>query len=186
MSDPFFGEVRLLAFNYAPEGWAYCNGQAINISQNPALYSLVGTTYGGDGKTTFKLPNMMGKAPIGSGSGPNLTSRQAGGTYGSGLVSLTSSQVAPHHHTINGALATSPSDYVNTPDGNHLIGFVANQFSFSSVAYPANHPPTLLNAATMAPALGTSSGMTDPHENRQPYLSLNFCICVDGLYPDRP
>ncbi len=186
MSDPFFGEIRLFAFTYAPQNWAYCNGQSIDIRQNPALYSLVGITYGGDGKNTFKIPNMVGKAPIGSGSGPTLTPRQAGGTYGAGQVQLLANQVAPHHHTINGALAASPADYVTSPDSNHLIGFAANQFSFSTAAYTANQPPTVLNAGTIGPALGGTNGVTLPHENRQPYLSLNFCICVDGIYPDRP
>lgn len=186
MSDPFLGEVRLLAFNYPPEGWAYCNGQALTINQNPALYSLMGITYGGDGKTLFKIPNMVGRVPIGSGSAPGLTPRQAGGTYGSGQVTLTGTQMAPHHHTINGALAASPSAYITTPDSNHMIGLLADQYSFNKTPYAANHPPTQLSPVTIAPALGATNGATLPHENRQPYLGMNFCICVDGLYPDRP
>lgn len=173
MSSPFVAEVRIFAGNFAPTGWAFCNGQLLPISQNTALFSLLGTTYGGDGKSTFALPDLQGSAPMQPGQGPGLSLRDLGETGGSETVTLLESEMPNHSHTLQAASAPSNS---NTP---------AN----AGLANPAVQAVRIYgNAASlvpMAPAAITPAGGSLPHNNLQPYLTLNFIIALQGVFPPR-
>ena len=168
MSEPFLGEIRTFGGNFAPHGWALCNGQLLSIAQYTALFSLLGTTYGGDGKTTFGLPNLQGNAPMHWGSGPGLTPREIGETGGSSTVTLTSAELPIHTHQ---AAASLSSASALSPAGNVLGDaalYAAPQF-----------------ADTMAPAAVGPAGGSQPHDNMQPSLGLTFIIALQGLFPSR-
>lgn len=170
--DPFVAEIRILPTNFAPHGWAFCNGQLLPLSQNTALFSLLGTTYGGNGQSTFALPDMQGNAPMHPGQGPGLSLHDLGETGGSEVVTLLESEIPSHSHTL---LAANDFGDVNVPTGNALGR------STGAAVYGASGPPLVsLNASTVAPA-----GGDQPHNNRQPYLALNFCIALQGVYPPR-
>lgn len=170
--DPFVAEIRVFPFNFAPKGWAFCDGQLLPLSQNTALFSLLGTTYGGDGKSNFALPNMQGNAPMHPGQGPGLSLHDLGETGGSETVTLLESEIPAHAHTVAASQA----------DGN--TGSPAGQLVASGVGInmyaPATGATTQLNPSAVAPA-----GGDQPHNNRQPYLTLNFCIALQGVYPPR-
>ncbi len=169
MSEPFIAEVRIFGFHFAPRGWAFCNGQLLPISQNTALFSLVGTTYGGDGKTTFALPNLQGRASMHPGRGPGLTARRLGENGGSETVTLTTMQMPSHSHALTGSDergdATSPQ--------NNYLGTGTDMY--------APEPP----GSTLSPPALPPAGGNQPHNNIQPSLSLNYCIALVGLYPSR-
>jgi microcystin-dependent protein len=169
--DPFVAEIRIFPFNFAPKGWAFCDGQILPLSQNTALFSLLGTTYGGDGKSNFALPNMQGNAPMHPGQGPGLSLHDLGETGGSDTVSLLESEIPSHAHTLRGnnTLGDSPG-----PAG-HALARYAN-------AYQQN---TTQNLVVMAPESLPPAGGDQPHNNLQPYLTLNFCIALQGVYPPR-
>lgn len=172
MSEPFVAEIRIFAGNFAPRGWAFCNGQLLPISQNTALFSLLGTMYGGNGQSTFGLPNLQGRAPMHQGSGPGLTSRSVGETGGQESVTLSETQIATHTHTATGD--NSPSSGTNHPSG----------------AYPARLAGRGSNLYGAAAALGDSSplgsaGGSQPHTNMQPFLTVNYIIALQGVYPPR-
>jgi microcystin-dependent protein len=169
--DPFLGEIRLFPYTFAPRGWAFCNGQILSIAQNTALFSLLGTTYGGDGRTTFGLPDLRGRVAVSSGQGPGLSPYELGATGGAESVSLTESQMPTHQHhvSVNGASGGS-----NSPV-NRYLGRVAG-----GTAYAAAPNNRTLNAGAIAPA-----GGGQPHENRPPHLTLNYCIALEGIYPAR-
>ncbi|MEO6758922.1 MAG: tail fiber protein [Saprospiraceae bacterium] len=172
MADPFVAEIRIMPTNFAPTGWAFCNGQLLPLSQNTALFSLLGTTYGGNGQSTFALPDMQGNAPMHPGQGPGLSLHDLGETGGSETVTLLESEIPSHTHALRAA-----NDFgdVNVPTGNALGR------STGAAVYGASGPPLVsLNASTVAPAGGDF-----PHNNRQPYLALNFCIALQGVYPPR-
>lgn len=171
MSDPFLGEVRIFACNFAPTGWATCDGQLLPITQNTALFSLLGTTYGGNGTNSFALPNLAGRAAIGAGQGPGLTPRVAGETGGSAAVTLLESQMPPHDHGLMAAL--SPT--VNSPELAALAPTGTGAF-----VYHAPGTPVAMAGLALTPA-----GNSQPHENRPPALSLNFCIALQGIFPPR-
>jgi microcystin-dependent protein len=171
MSDPFIAEVRIWALNFAPRGWAFCNGTLLPIAQNTALFALLGTTYGGDGRTTVALPNLQGRAPMGPRQGPGLTTRQLGQSFGTENETLTQNQMPVHNHTVSGS-----GDAANqrTPVGNVPArggGRGTNLYSSS---------PTLTPMQTL-PATGGGQS----HTNLQPFLSLNFTIALVGLFPSR-
>jgi microcystin-dependent protein len=171
MSEPFVGEIRMFAGNFAPRGWALCDGQLLDISQNDALFSLLGTTYGGDGRTTFGLPDMRGRIPIHAGTGPGLSPRAWGAKAGQERVTLTTNQLPSHSHPlqVSDDLATTSSPQGTTfhrASGDNYIGEPGS---------PAN-----LNAG----AIGTTGGGQD-HNNVQPFLCLNFIIALFGIYPSR-
>jgi microcystin-dependent protein len=172
--DPFVAEIRIFPFNFAPKGWAFCDGQILPLSQNTALFSLLGTTYGGDGKSNFALPNMQGNVPMHPGQGPGLSLHDLGETGGSETVTLLESEIPSHSHgimaAINPALVASPGPTVSIA---HSRG---------GNAYQSNVTQNLMNLAdvTIAPA-----GGDQPHNNMQPYLTLNFCIALQGVYPPR-
>jgi len=170
MSDPFVAEIRIYPFNFAPKGWAFCNGQLLPISQNTALFSLLGTTYGGDGKSTFALPNLQGTAPMQQGRGPGLSTHVLGEHGGSETVTLTATQMPVHTHAVMGS---SDDDDSTIP--------VGNSYGQLSVAYAPAANLTPMAAQSIAPVGGGA-----PHNNMQPYLTLNFCIALQGVFPQRP
>lgn len=169
MSEPFLGQLVLVPYNFAPKGWALCNGQLLPINQNTALFALLGTTYGGDGRVTFALPDLRGRVPLSSGQGPNLENYALGQAGGAERVTLTAAQMPAHSHPLN--VRTGRPEQSN-PEGNLL----ANDSNYSSK--PAN-------AAADETAIGTA-GSGQPHENRPPYLTLNWIIAVEGIFPSRP
>jgi microcystin-dependent protein len=171
MSEPFIAEVRIFAGNFAPRGWAFCDGQLLPIAQNTALFSIIGTIYGGDGRTTTALPNMRGRAPMHPGRGPGLTSRQIGQSGGSETVTLNEAQIPAHTHTLRSGASRSG---VGSPSGN------AFNRSVGANAYgPAN------NLVNMGAQMVANTGGGQAHNNMQPYLSINFIIALVGLYPTR-
>ena len=169
--DPFVAEIRIFPFNFAPKGWAFCNGQLLPISQNTALFSLLGTTYGGDGKSTFALPNMQGNAPMHPGQGPGLSLHDLGETGGSETVTLLESEMPFHNH----ALQASQADGINQAPLNELY---ATGIGVGQYANAGSVTPLAISALTPA-------GGSLPHNNLQPYLTLNFCIAMQGVFPPR-
>jgi microcystin-dependent protein len=172
MSNQYVAEVRVFPFNFAPIGWAMCNGQILPISQNTALFSLLGTTYGGDGKSNFALPNLQGKISIGAGQGPGLSLYDLGQTGGTENVTLLLNQMASHNHNLMSEL--------RVPDNG----------SPSQAALAAGAAVTMYQTATsplvsMDPASIKPNGSSLPHNNMMPYLTLNFCIALQGIYPPR-
>lgn len=171
MADQFVGEIRMFAGNYAPVGWAFCNGQLISIAANEALYSLLGTTYGGDGTTNFGLPNLMGRLPVGQGAGPGLTPRNLGQAGGSETVTLVATQMTAHSHQAGGQSA-------NGTEGSPVNEFWATASQFQR--YSSTAPDVAMNPG----AIGLVGG-NQPHENRMPALTASFIIALDGIYPSR-
>lgn len=174
MTTPFIGEIQLFGFNFAPREWATCTGALLPISQNTALFSLVGTTYGGDGRTTFGLPDYQGRAPCSQGHGPGLTARQFGETFGEAEVPLQSSQIPSHSHSLNIYAQTDASKLSGSPQNGYAVAVPKNTTPFAGNAQA--------DTAFNADSIGTDGG-GQPHENRQPYLALNFCIALQGVYP---
>jgi len=171
MSEPFVGEIRMFAGNFAPRGWAFCDGQLLAVSQNDALFSLYGTIYGGDGRTTFGLPDMRGRIPIHAGSGPGLSPRRLGAKSGAEKVTLTVNQLPSHSHIYN---ASTTAATANSPDGA-LIGESPSIDIFSEL------PPSV-DLATNAI---TNVGGSRSHTNLMPYLCVNFIVALFGIYPSR-
>ena len=169
MADPFMGELRLLGFNFAPRGWAQCNGQLMSIAQNSALFSLLGTTYGGDGVQTFGLPDLRGRTPLHMGQGPGLTFKSQGEISGTESVTLTPQQMPVHNH-----LVTASSDDATK---KNPVGSVPAASGASVYSDTAN--------GTMQPSMVNVSGGSQAHNNMQPYLVLNWCIALEGIYPSR-
>lgn len=172
MSDPFVAEIRIFPFNFAPKGWAFCDGQLLPISQNTALFSLLGTYYGGDGKATFALPDMQGNVPMQPGQGNGLTERFLGEMSGSETVTLLTSEIPVHTHNF---VASQADGISRTPGGN----LAANMIGVNGYAPPGA-------VVQMAPQALSPAGGDQPHNNMQPYLTLNFCIALQGIYPPRP
>jgi microcystin-dependent protein len=171
MSEPFVGEIRMFGFGFAPQGWALCNGQLLPISQNTALFSLLGTTYGGDGRTTFALPNMQSRVPVGQGQGPGLSSYAEGQAGGAETVTLAAAQMPGHTHPVKASSSAAGSDQ---PGGRAL----ARSASHIYTAEPDTS--TVMNADMLGGA-----GGSQPHGNIQPYLAVNFCIALTGIFPPR-
>lgn len=173
MADPFVAEIRIFPFNFAPKGWAFCNGQLMPISQNTALFALLGTMYGGDGKSTFALPDLQGNVAVGQGQGPGLTERFQGEMSGTETVTLLQSEIPVHTHQAKAATfpATLKIGANNTSLARSVGGFV----------YTAQAP----NAIMAPEALGITGGSL-PHNNMMPYLTLSFCIALQGVFPPRP
>lgn len=174
MSSPFVAEIRIFPFNFAPKGWAFCDGQILPLSQNTALFSLLGTTYGGDGKSNFALPNMQGNAPMHPGQGPGLSLHDLGETGGSDTVTLLESEIPSHSHAFNVA---NNNALVQLPGPSVSIARARNAEIYQNVT---NQNIVQMNDNTIAPA-----GGDQPHNNMQPYLTLNFCIALQGVYPPR-
>jgi microcystin-dependent protein len=182
MSSPFVAEIRIFPYNFAPVGWALCNGQLMSISQNTALFSLLGTNYGGDGKTTFGLPNLAGSVAIGQGQGPGLSNYDLGQVGGEPNVTLLSQEMPSHNHGLN---CTSTVATATASDGAQLAKGQKGNFQSGITqvqVYSTNQPTTTLNpASAVSPA-----GSTMPHNNMMPYLTLNYCIALQGVFPPRP
>ena len=172
MADPFVAEIRIFPFNFAPSGWAWCNGQLLPISQNTALFSLLGTTYGGDGKSTFGLPDLRGRTPMHPGQGPGLSLHDLGETGGSETVTLLESEIPAHAHTLMGQPSFAAS---NSPAGRTL----ARPFGGGNL-YAAGGPSVAADPRAIAPTGGDL-----PHNNLQPYLTFYFCIALQGVFPPR-
>ena len=175
MADPFVAEIRIFPFNFAPKGWAFCDGQIMPLSQNTALFSLLGTTYGGDGKSNFALPDMQGNAPMHPGQGPGLSLHDLGETGGSETVTLLDSEIPSHIHFMRAHNLDQADHQIPSPTTS--IAQSANGSAYQSTT---NSNLTQLAAQTIAPA-----GGNQPHNNLQPYLTLNFCIALQGVFPPR-
>ena len=172
MADPFVAEIRIFPFNFAPRGWAWCDGQLLPLSQNTALFSLLGTTYGGNGKSNFALPDLQGRSPMHPGQGPGLSLHDLGETGGSETVTLLESEIPVHSHALSGdeddgAFLTAQGMFVGA--GNQM---------FKASTAPA--PNTTLAPEALAPA-----GGDQPHNNMMPYLTFYFCIALQGVFPPR-
>ena len=175
MSDPFLGEIRIFPFDFAPRGWAVCDGQLLPISQNTALFSLLGTMYGGNGKNTFALPNLQGAAPICKGQGPGLSDYTQGQEGGSQSITLLSSEMPAHDHQAQGVSKSGDQD---SPTNNTWA---------IAQADPRSQDPMYgsAGASTMSPFALSVSGGSIPHNNMPPYVVLNFCIAMQGIFPAR-
>ena len=175
MSNPFVAEIRIFAGNFAPTGWALCNGQLMPISQNTALFSLLGTTYGGDGKSTFALPNLQGSAPMQQGQGPGLSLRDLGEIGGEQSVTLLQSEMPAHSHSAHGSTGSNQT----TPANNAWAS--GAKLGGGNLYVPSNAPTNV----QMSP-FGTSiAGSSLPHNNMMPYLGLTFIIALQGVFPPR-
>jgi microcystin-dependent protein len=175
VSNPFLAEIRIFPFGFAPVGWAQCNGQLMAISQNTALFSLLGTTFGGDGKTTFGLPKMQGNVPLQWGQGPGLTLRDLGEQAGEESVTLLSTEVPQHTHALQ---ASAHNADLDNPSPTNALARSAPGMIYKQPA-GANAPTPLANGNIYP------SGGGQPHNNLMPYLTLNFCIALQGVYPSR-
>ena len=175
MADPFVAEIRIFPFNFPPKGWAFCDGQLLPLSQNTALFSLLGTVYGGDGKSTFALPDLQGSAPIQTGQGQGLSERFLGEMSGVESITLLQSEIPVHTHAV-----TNMSDpgTLQAPGPDRSLARSSN-----ATAYQTN---TSANLQLMAPQALALAGGGLPHNNMQPYLTLNFCISLQGVFPRRP
>lgn len=171
MTDPFVAEIRIFPFSFAPTGWALCNGQLLPISQNTALFSLLGTTYGGDGKSTFALPDLQGCAPMHPGQGPGLSLHDLGEQGGSETVTLLESEIPAHTHALRAS--ADPAD-TSAPGGGSTLAT-----STGGTLYQAGRD------AVLGPAALATAGGSQPHNNMQPYLTFSFCIALQGVFPPR-
>jgi microcystin-dependent protein len=180
MSDPFVAEIKIFAGNFAPRGWAFCNGQLLPIAQNTALFSLIGTTYGGDGRTTTALPNLEDRAPMHPGNGPGLTSRRLGETGGVATVTLSASNMPTHDHAF---LGTDSPASTNAPGNDPAsASIVARSVDGNAYDSTATSPDGSLHETTLS---NFGSGTPGGYNNLQPYLKLNFIIALVGTYPLR-
>jgi len=179
MSEPFIAEIRIFAGNFAPRGWALCNGQLLPIAQNTALFSLIGTIYGGDGRNTTALPDLEGRAPMHPGRGPGLTDRRLGERGGSEETTLMAANMPQHSHSLR---ATDAPASTHAP-GDDAASASTLARSLGGSAYIDSSPDASLNESMLGPA-GNPNG-ADAHNNMQPYLTLNFIIALTGLYPSR-
>jgi microcystin-dependent protein len=169
MSDQYLGEIRIFGFNFAPYGWAFCNGQTLPISQYSALFALLGTTYGGNGVSTFALPNLQSRMPLHFGQGPGLSPYALGEQIGTEAVTLLVTQLPSHNH---GIVASSTATSKNP--SNAEPAFTSGGSSYGTAA-----------DLTMAPNMVANAGGSQPHDNMPPILALNFCIALQGIFPSR-
>jgi microcystin-dependent protein len=172
MADPFVAEIRIFPFNFAPQGWAFCDGQLLPLSQNTALFSLLGTTYGGNGKSNFALPDLQGRAPMHPGQGPGLSLHDLGETGGSEMVSLLESEIPGHSHALRGNSLDGAD--TNVPSSNASFALSSGGTLYQTTAN-----------AQLAPELLAPAGGDQPHNNMMPYLTFYFCIALQGVFPPR-
>jgi microcystin-dependent protein len=182
--EPFIGQICLFGFDFAPRGWMACNGQLMSIAQNSALFSLLGTTYGGDGRTTFGLPDLRGRVAVGQGSGPGLSPVALGQMAGTSAVTLTTNQIPAHQH---------PTTVTINAGGDANLSNVATGKALASEVRSAATPPLMYtdsaNGTTLRADVATVTtgviGGSQPHDNMQPYLGLNYSIALEGIFPSR-
>ena len=181
MADPFIGEIRIFPFTFAPADWLLCNGQQVPIQQYAALYAVLGLTYGGNGTTTFQLPDLQARAPLGAGTGVGLAPRPLGTPGGAATVTLALNQLAAHTHLVNVVALDGGTTAVTTPANNTVFG--SSQAKSKTTGYVTATGPMddALNALAILP-----SGDSQPHNNLPPFMTFNFCIATDGFYPQRP
>lgn len=172
--DPFVAEIRIVPFNFAPKGWAFCDGQLLPLSQNTALFALLGTTYGGDGKSTFALPNLQGSAAMHPGQGPGLSLRDLGEMGGSESVTLLVSEIPAHTHQVRGIAVPSTT---TTPSNQTALARSINGNAYAAAT---------ATFQTFAPEALPPAGGSLPHNNLQPYLTLNYILALQGVFPPRP
>ena len=175
MADPFVAEIRMFGFNFAPTGWATCDGQLLPLSQNTALFSLLGTTYGGDGKSTFALPDLAGSAPMHPGQGQGLSLYDLGQIGGSEFVTLLQSEMPVHAHSISASTNAADEEGTKAPVGAMPGAQQGSNQMYTAMASPVAFAPEALAIA----------GGSLPHNNMMPYLTLNFCIAMQGIFPPR-
>jgi microcystin-dependent protein len=173
MADPFVAEIRIFPFNFAPRGWAWCDGQLLPLSQNTALFSLLGTTYGGNGKSNFALPDLQGRAPMHPDQGPGLSLHDLGETGGSETVTLLESEIPAHTHVMRAH--DIDLGELNAPASNRSLAKSANATAYVPAA----------NLVSMSPETLPPAGGDQPHNNLQPYLTFYFCIALQGVFPPR-
>lgn len=169
MAEPFLSEIKIVSWNFAPQGWAFCNGQFLPINQNQALFSLLGTTYGGNGQTTFALPDLRDKVPIHTGAGHTL-----GETAGSAAVTINIQQLPQHTHILNAVAPANSAMNTNVPTGNFLSNSAPAEIYNSNAA---------ANLVALSPGTVSNVGGSQAHTNMQPYLALNFIIALQGIFP---
>jgi microcystin-dependent protein len=184
--DSFVGEVRIFGFNFAPVDWALCNGQTIPISQNATLYSIIGTSFGGNGTTTFQLPNLQGSAPLAAGQGPGLTNRYLGESLGERSVTLTFSTIPGHIHALQVFEQTGEANLVAAPGSTIGVSRLVENAHQSGKKNVSSFLSSGNSNATMAVQTMGTAGASAPHENTQPWLAMNFCICLIGVFPTHP
>lgn len=172
MSDPFVAEIRIFAGNFPPTGWAFCDGQLLPIAQNTALFSLLGTTYGGNGQTTFALPDLRTRAPLQPGQGPGLSERLLGESGGEASHALLPGEMPAHSHSLQASGSVAATTVAN-----------GNMLATVNAPNPPYHEPSAL--ADMGPGVLTTAGGGAPHQNMQPYLTLSFIIATQGIFPPR-
>jgi microcystin-dependent protein len=182
MSVFFVGEIQLFGFNFAPKNWALCNGQVMSIAQNQALFSVLGTAFGGNGSTTFALPDLRGRLPMGQGNGPGLTPRTLGQAFGEENHTLIASETPTHTHSVN--VISNPTLANNTAVPGPIQFLAQTTYSGSDGAITKIYEPDRAPGNAMNPAaVGTVGGQ--PHSNLMPLLAVNFCICLFGVFPSR-
>lgn len=175
--DEFIGVIKIFAGNFAPRGWAFCNGQLVSINQNQALFAILGTTYGGNGQTTFALPDLRGRAPIHFGQGPGLSNLSLGQVGGVENVTLNINQIPAHNHPLN---VNDANATVHKPTNTTVVAAPVDVNTDPASGYSAVAPNTQLAANSIGVA-----GGSQPHENRPPYLAINYIICLEGIFPSR-
>jgi microcystin-dependent protein len=181
--DAYLGEIRAFAFSYAPRNWMPCNGQTLSIAQYSALYSILGTQYGGNGTTTFQLPNLSGRATMSQGQGPGLSAYSVGDLSGEEAHTLVQSEMPAHVHQVHGKVETGGNTGLkNVPAGNTYLSRLTSTSVDPDVGYTR---PPLATPVTLAPTTIGAAGNGMPHENRQPMLPLMLCICFNGEFPSR-
>jgi len=183
--DPFLGEIRLLPYTFAPYQWLACNGQTLAVSQYSALFSLLGTTYGGNGTSTFNLPNLNGRGAVGAGQGPGLSNYSLGEELGETQVTLLAQQNGPHTHGLQKRSPAAPSTttLTNTPGSSNALsraGVFVSGVAKNNLLFGATSDGTTLAPSAIGPS---PAGGTQPHANEQPYLVLQYCIAMSGVYP---
>lgn len=189
MVDPLLGQISMFAGNFAPRGWAFCHGQLLSISQNTALFSIIGTTYGGDGRTTFALPDLRGRAPICLGQGPGLSNRQLGSRFGSETHNLSVFEMPPHSHTATGSgasLLSTDAAVRETPITGDVPAEAAFKEGFNNTKVKSFGPAsnTVVGQSSGAPNIGLT-GNGQPHNNMQPSLTISYVIALVGVFPSR-
>ena len=174
MTTPFLGEIQLFGFNFAPVNWSQCNGATMPISQYSTLYALLGTLYGGNGTSTFQLPNFASRSACGQGQGPGLTQRQVGDAFGEANVTLVGSQMPSHTHALSIYAQTDSTKRSGTPAAGNALGSPGRASPFQHAGTPTTN---------FALDMVSQAGGSQPHANQQPFLGVNFCIALDGVFP---